>query len=371
MSQDVSAAISVPEEALKPHIADNDVIVRLLNEKYGLQGAELTPLNGYDDLNFHVRVDLDHSNPHIDQVSPNGYFLKIVNLQDSRRPEYLNAQLALMRHIHQKGVKCQTAVLGVLGEAFTQCTAANKKGDAVTYMVSLRSFIPGQVLAKSTLSADLLYRLGQFVAEVSQALQDFDNPFYATFDCLWSLSNIDKVASVTYAVRDDRRRQICEDVLMVYQRDVVPSLPGFRKGYIHGDLNEQNILINKQTEICGLLDFQDAAKSFPLYDLAIHICYMLMTQFSDVTLLDIPGHILAGYQTRLELTPDEGSALRVCVAARMVQSLVYGAYTHYMDPSNTYVLETSKCGWRALETFWVAEPGQLQNRWDSIVAGYK
>lgn len=148
-------------------------------------------------------------------------------------------------------------------------------------------------------------------------------------------------------------------------------------GQIHGDLNEQNILVTAESspdatpQICGLIDFQDSANSFPIYDLAMTVCYMLMTKNCDVPVLDVPGHILAGYTSVLDLNPAEKAVFKTLVAGRMVQSLALGAYTFYLDPNNQYVLTTAQCGWKALETLWEANDVQAQQRWDEIIKSYK
>lgn len=41
-------------------------------------------LNGFDDQNFHVRVEEHHSNPHIQSVAEDGYVLKIMNSKDTK-----------------------------------------------------------------------------------------------------------------------------------------------------------------------------------------------------------------------------------------------------------------------------------------------
>ncbi|CAL1544961.1 unnamed protein product [Lymnaea stagnalis] len=366
--------IVIPSKPLKPQVDSNDVIAELLATRYGLTATEITSLNGYDDLNFRVKVAPSHTNPNLGQVSPEGYFLKVINLNDSGNPEYLNAQLSVMEHIWKKGIKCQSVIRGTKGEQFTECVAATKKGEVLTYLVSLRTFLPGDVLARKALSNDLLYTLGQYVAEVTCALEDFSNPFYDSFDCVWSMNSVPKLADVTFAVKDESLRKICEDVIEKFQNEVLPLKSGFRIGQIHGDLNEQNILVLEAADgsvaVSGLVDYQDTARSHPLYDLAILVCYMMMVS-SELPVEDIPGHVLAGYTSKLDLTPSEKLAFRTCVAARMVQSLVMGAYTHQMDPSNEYVLVTGKYGWRALERFWTTDKEALQTRWDQIMGTYK
>ena len=44
-------------------------------------------------------------------------------------------------------------------------------GKNVTYAASLRTFLPGRVIAGNTLTAKLLFQLGVFAAKVTEALQ--------------------------------------------------------------------------------------------------------------------------------------------------------------------------------------------------------
>ena len=166
-----------------------------------------------------------------------------------------------------------------------------------------------------------------------------------------------------------------------------PSIPGF----IHGDPNEQNILVRRKpgntsatsagsddtdtdtdTEyvVCGILDFQDAACTHPLYDLAMIVAYVMLvaTTFDP---LEVGGHMLAGYKSVLALPEVERALLRVCVAGRLVQSLVLGAYSYSLDPTNDYLLTTARRGWRVLHALWDTPPDTLHALWADIGQSYK
>ncbi|GFS00382.1 hydroxylysine kinase [Elysia marginata] len=348
----------------------------MLKENYGLTVSSLKQLNGYDDLNYHVKTLPAYCNPHIDSHRPEGYFLKISNLKDSRQPELLNAQRSVMDHLISKGIVCQDAIKGINGEVFTNITSA-KSGKTVTYAASLRSFLPGRVIAGLTLTASLLFQLGEFAAKVTDALLDFNVPYYETFEHLWNLSKLPKVSEVVFAVKDEKKRKICEEVIKCFETQVLPKGNTFRLALIHGDMNEHNVLLDTDPSsksglrISGLLDFQDCAKSYPVYDIALFISYMLMMGTSEVPQEDIPGHMLAGYSSISKLPPEERSVLRICIAGRMVMSLVYGAYTYHLDPTNEYVLETAKFGWQALTEFWQADAQKSEDRWNEIIKQYE
>lgn len=90
-----------------------------------------------------------------------------------------------------------------------------------------------------------------------------------------------------------------------------------------------------------------------------------------IDVLDVGGHVLAGYLSCAELNSADKDVLHTCVAARLTQSLVMGLYTNYMDPSNTYVLTTGKSGWPVLHKYWSAQKEELYKRWWNIVESYK
>ncbi|XP_012946736.1 hydroxylysine kinase [Aplysia californica] len=365
-----------PKEILCPNVQEPDIIQHL-KVNYGLTISKVSRLNGYDDCNFNVQAEKEHSNPNIQQIAPNGYFVKVSNIMDSENPEMLHAQMQAMQHLVNKGILCQSSVKSIQNQDFTDIKATTKAGEERTHKVSVRTFLPGELLAKATLTPGALYNIGAYVAKVTQALEDFHHPFYDTFDCLWNLGNVPKVAKVTHAVKDEKRRRICEEVLKAFDDEVIPQKPNFRKGQIHGDLNEQNILVSEvdsvanDIQVCGLLDFQDCAFSHPVYDLAINAGYMMMVESTQVPRPQIPGYLLAGYSSVLCLNQAEEKVFHTLAASRMVQSLVYGAYTYWLDPSNEYLLETAKCGWDALVTFWKTPRETVESDWKRIIGSYK
>ena len=56
--------------------------------------------------------------------------------------------------------------------------------------------------------------------------------------------------------------------------------------------------------------------------------------------------------------------------SRYAQSLTMGAYTHSQDPSNDYVLTTSKTGWIKLAQFWEMPKDELYRNWRDTVQSH-
>ena len=145
---------------------------------------------------------------------------------------------------------------------------------------------------------------------------------------------------------------------------------------IHGDFNEQNILViantkddNQNTpdhQVHAVIDFGDASCNYTIMEVGIAAAYH-MIESTVVEPLDACGYFLAGFYRHMSLTEAEKDALKVCIAGRLCQSLVMGAYTNMQDPSNTYVLTTAAKGWPLLKLIWETPKEELYTRWDKIV----
>ena len=126
------------------------------------------------------------------------------------------------------------------------------------------------------------------------------------------------------------------------------------KGFIHGDPNDMNIVINNDKEIY-FIDWQDCSISFKIYDLAILIFSLMsitMNSTQPMNFLEIGKRCLAGYVDgdKHSLNNVDISLLPIIVQTRAALSLSVGFYSNqYLDPSNVYLLHTQQTGWKILE----------------------
>ena len=147
-------------------------------------------------------------------------------------------------------------------------------------------------------------------------------------------------------------------------------------GIIHGDFNEQNILVQpmKDSEppsydLYGMIDFGDMTENYYVLEVAMAITYM-MFESKIVDPMLAGGHVLAGYVTVMPLNEAEFNVLKYCVASRFAQSLTLGAYTYLMDPGNEYVLTTAASGWKLLQQFWSITAEELYSGWKNVMRTY-
>lgn len=150
------------------------------------------------------------------------------------------------------------------------------------------------------------------------------------------------------------------------------SLPGV----IHGDLNEGNILVSEKPDqpglynLCGVLDFGDLVDEFVVFEVSIAMTYIMLESNHGLDPMEAGGHVLAGYISKMPLPPVDCCVLQECIAARLAQSLTYGAYAHQQDATNTYCLQTSKTGWALLRRFWATPKHTVYQTWRAILKQY-
>lgn len=371
---------------------------QLVQDLYGLTANSIKELNSYDDRNFFVTVEQDykHNNPFIEEISLQGYVLKILNSMDSRK-HHIDAEHKVQGLLSRHGINCPLPVLNVKGqdkslEEIVYDLPERGSDGRGFHIVRLLTFVPGQLMVEAPYTERLLYRVGQYVSSMQKALEGFHHPSLDNHQSIWSLDSIPKLSSFISAIQDTHNRRLVEDVIEAFQTEVIPNKGQFQKGIIHGDINEQNILVKALTavsdeesasansssnhqptefDVCGIIDFGDVANSYYIYEVAIVIMYMMLDS-KIVDLVDVGGHVLAGYSSSSGrgLNEAEFNALRVCVAARYAQSLTMGAYTYSLNPTNEYLLTSARNGWMQFSRFWNTPSTELYKRWTDILVKY-
>lgn len=349
-----------PGVSIKPEV-DIEEVKCLLDELYDIKEVkEISELNGYDDKNFHVVIDGGKNDGQNHE-----YVFKIINSLDSKRPQFFDAQNCLLLHLRNNGIKCPKPILTNNGEYFVIKNLKSGK-----HVVRLLEFIKGQILHKISCNSEIFFQAGQFVAKIDEALKDFHHFAYDDYKSLWMMTEIPKLKNFLFAVKNSQRKVLVEEVIDQFSNRVLPVANKLESGMIHGDFNEQNIIVNKvdgKWKIDAIIDFGDSHYSCYLFELAITMMYMIL-QGKDI---DIGGYVLAGYKSIRELTRQEFNLLKICVAARMCQSLVLGAYFSLQDPKNDYLLITQTHGWPILENLWKTPEADLLTKWNLISSNFK
>lgn len=356
-STEYNDTLLIPGQHIRPSVTE-ETAVALLERLYGMRATSVRELNAYDDRNYHVLCDGTPANPHAIGLERAGYVLKVINSLDSRKTDVIEAQTELMIFLNQRDVCCPLPVKNVSGAYFSLETLKSEN-TMEKYAVRLLVYRPGELLSHVKITDGLLRKVGSFTARIDEILTGFSHPAYDNYKSLWMLTSVPRVHQFSYAIKSPLE-QLVHDVIVSFQKEVLPIVDQLEQTVIHGDLNEHNIIVSPDgKDIVAVIDFGDSHRTCRVFELAIVLCYMIL-QTADV---GMGRYVVQGYQEVRKLTDVEKKILKISVCARICQSLIMGAYSHLHDPENQYVLSTQKTGSILLKRLWPMSQEDVMQAW--------
>ncbi|XP_062597953.1 hydroxylysine kinase-like, partial [Saccostrea cucullata] len=250
------------------------------------------------------------------------------------------------------------------------------------YLVRLLTYVPGVTFFEKPTLPRSLYNIGKSLGKLHHSLEGFHHRFFDNYKFMWNLTEVERLRDFLVGIQDEKRKALMIEIIDAFTKEVVPKYDKLTKGMIHGDLNESNIIVQdcagqdsvpQESRVCdvaAIIDFNDVALSYLVFDVAICIAYMSI-KCHEMDQKDVGGHVLAGYLSERSLNSTERDVMKACVCARIAQSLVMGAYSYYMDPNNTYVLNTATRGWPLISMLWEIPKSDIDARWNKIIEEYE
>lgn len=320
----------------------------------------------YDDRNFYIK-----SAPPGDEdgtaAVPREFILKVNNAVDSENEAEIRAQNSMMMHLHACGIRCPVPLPDVEGQYVSSTVLKSLGGNAQRHAVRLITFLPGTLWDNIPQSEETLQVIGKFVGQVTAAMEAFHNLAAEARSHTWDLARVLDVAELTKHFEAAERREVVDGVLAKFKSVVLPRADKLRKAVIHGDINEQNLLLDPEgPEVTGLLDFGDILCSWQINEIAINMAYGMLKKEQPIV---AASHLLAGYATERTVSEVEWEVLPTLVACRLAQSITLGNYSAIQDPSNKeYLLTTQESGWLCLKELWGTPVGEVLKIWKNAVA---
>ncbi|XP_058012167.1 hydroxylysine kinase [Ahaetulla prasina] len=360
---------------IKPTFTEKQA-AELVRRIFGLEVCQLRPLPSYDDQNFHVSTT---SFPGKGE-SAGDFVLKIINAEDSQNSDLVEVQTQVMMFLYGEGFPVAMPRLTQDGKVLFLETV-DTGSSTQRFVVRLLSYLPGKTVATLPVTPPILYDIGQTAAKLDKTLAEkFQHPLIKSLhrgEFIWNLTNVPLLKKYLYALGKSEYLDAVKQVIEQFQVNVIPKLSSFRSCINHGDFNDHNILVdvvstsppNPQYRISGILDFSDMSYGYYVFEVAIAIMYMMIESKDP---LSVGGHILAGFESVVPLTPEERSALFLLVCGRYAQSLVVAAHTTLLHPENEeYLMITAKTGWKHL--MMLVEMGQetVEQIWFQTAEAYR
>ena len=172
----------------------------------------------------------------------------------------------------------------------------------------------------------------------------------------WDLKHLPTLRKRLPMVDDLSHRAMIEKILDGFESFVIPKIPTFPQGILHGDANGLNLIVKKshndEYEIAGLIDYDDSVHSCYVFDIGMFLAYIMIENLEPVgysNTVEFVGGILRGYVDVFPLSEEEISCLFHIVLGRCCQSTVLGEIGYRAEPWNTYLLTTPNKAYRLME----------------------
>ena len=246
------------------------------------------------------------------------FVLKIANALESRA--FLEAENAVLKHVAKQVPFCQTLRPTVYGDEIATTGR---------HFARLVGYLPGVPLAKiQPQSTALLRDFGRKLGQLDHALSDFDHPAVHR-DLHWDLANGNRVINeFAPLIENASLRELVAQCKVEFS-------DALRRGVIHGDANDYNVLVDPdRMSVTGLLDFGDMVYSYTAGDLAIAIAYVVLDKPEPRVAAD---EIIGGYISEFILRDEELEMLWPLVRLRLAMSLCIAADQLRQQPENDYL----------------------------------
>ena len=308
-------------ELERPAFSVQDLIP-LLEERYGLC-CTLEELPGERDQNFLAQ-----------EKNGETYVLKISNSCETL--EFLQVQ--------NDGLERSAKLLknGRVPKVFP-----NKNGESLSSVMSedggqhwmrLVYYIDGIPMAEySPHTRDFLLELGSMCGTVTKALHEIpDSPPSRTL--LWEMHNVQETMEEYMPwIKDEKLHGLVKTSLDLYNQTIEPLESKLRRGWIHNDFNDYNILVvPKISRIpdLGLIDFGDMTHSYLVVEPAVACAYAMLDKPAP---LEAATLLIRGFNQHFPLEEKELEILFPMIMMRLCLSLTLGAFQQQGDPENEYL----------------------------------
>lgn len=299
----------------------------VLEKYYGLTECTLTPLEGYDSINF--KISSASGTFVLKKYTYSEEILAILKAEDKVAGKLVDA----IAHI-----KFPKSIVNLEQEAFTIID---------TYLYRLLPFIEGKFIADIPKNEQLNISFGKALGTIDKTLQGHYDSVFGAKETVWDLKNFKKSQRYITDITDKKDRNLVRYFFLQYDEQVTPMQYTLRKGVIHNDTNDWNVL-TANNRVTGIIDFGDMCYTWLINELTIGLTYMMMEDENPLKTAEL---IIKSYHSVLPLEEKELDILYYLVAARLCTSVCNSAHTKKQKPDSDYITISEQPAWKLLKTW--------------------
>ncbi|MCP4214085.1 MAG: phosphotransferase [bacterium] len=297
---------------------------------YGLD-ARVKPLVGYTDQNFCL-----------EDIEKRRFVFKVSAAGVERK--HLEAQNAAMKHLVRSAGEMSCPLPCPTLEGDLIAVVHDKQG--VSHFLRLFTYLAGKEIHRARYPVYLMPSLGKFLGGLVKHFESFNSPVLQRYSH-WDIKHISDLEKYISYVELPGRPRLIEHFLDQFETHARSLFPQLRKGIIHNDANNFNLLVSEdEKRIAGIIDFELMVHSHILGELAVAAAYV--SHYMEAPLEKIAA-LTAGFHSEFPLTETELEALFFMFPARLCATALMGSRQRKLRPDNPYMSISLEPAWEALE----------------------
>jgi Ser/Thr protein kinase RdoA (MazF antagonist) len=275
-------------------------VARAVKRQFGLAG-DYTELVSERDQNFRLQTEHDGS-----------FVVKATSLTEEA--VVTEFQIAALIHLENRGISgVPRIVRTTTGEDHASITA----DDGNSICLRIVTWLSGRLLSDFDVTPVIAQRFGTRLAELDLALEGFSHAGESQV-LLWDTQRAGELRNLLVHVEDSAVRECLEDVLDSFDANVSPVLQDLPQQVIHNDANDDNILLDSDEDVCGIIDFGDMLKAPRVIDVSTAASY-LRTSGDPLRLIE---PFVAAYHRKSGLLEAEFEHLFDLTRTRLAMTLI-------------------------------------------------
>ncbi len=231
---------------------------------------------------------------------------------------------AVMDRLAAAGLPVPSPIHSTTGESRMSIAHAGRTG-----ILRVQNYLAGTQWRSHPSGNQLLAAIGRTLAELHGALEGFA-PEGGERTHLWDVCEAQQHRSSVRLVGSHELRTTLESIMQLHAAIVVPELPNCPRGMLHGDANDENILI-EDDRVVGIVDFGDCLLGPYVVDLGITVAYAMQDPHVD---LESINHLVTGYHAIRPLQARELDLVLPIALSRLATSALIGARRAIDDPDH-------------------------------------
>ena len=311
---------SLPETE-RPTFSENEIIP-ILKEQYDLC-CTIKELPGERDRNYLAQ----------DKIG-NLYVLKISNASESL--DYLKTQnkaLECTAKLFDHG-RIPNIIPNINGESLSRAFSTSNS----SHWMRLVNYVDGIPMAQyRPHTKKFLHELGLMCGNVTKALQEI--PIQPPEQRhLWEMHNAKETLQQYIQCIDERKmRSLVSHFINLYNDLLTPVEQELRRGWIHNDCNDYNVLVIPNlhgSPSLGLIDFGDMTHSYLAAEPAVACAYAMLNKAEP---LEAAVHLIGGFNKKFTLEEKEVEILYPMILIRLCLSVTLASFQQQKEPDNEYL----------------------------------